>query len=103
MRIIQFRNAFIQIGIYLFVTVFVACCQKEHVPELPEKDFIDNGIIRLGVDLTLGGAITFLSDSKTKENLINNYDWGRQIQMSFYGGPNPFTPKAKSQILNGNF
>ena len=57
--------------------------------------YLDNGVIRLGVNLELGGAITYLSKSKSDTNLINSYDWGRQIQMSHYSGPVPFTPHGK--------
>ena len=57
--------------------------------------YLDNGVIRLGVNLELGGAITYLSKSKSDTNLINSYDWGRQIQMSQYSGPVPFTPHGK--------
>lgn len=57
--------------------------------------FLDNGQIRLGVDLSLGGAITYLADSKGGQNLINSFDWGRQVQMSFYSGPSPFEPGGK--------
>src|SRR5882672_4869269 len=39
--------------------------------------YLDNGVIRLGVNLELGGAITYLSTSKSRTNLINSYDWGR--------------------------
>jgi hypothetical protein len=56
--------------------------------------YIDNGQIRLGADLSLGGAITFLAHSDTGVNLINSHDWGRQIQMSFYSGPQPFVPEG---------
>ena len=45
--------------------------------------FIDNGQIRVGVDLSIGGAITHVSDLARGEDLINSHDWGRQIQMSF--------------------
>lgn len=54
--------------------------------------FLDNGQIRLGVDLARGGAVTFLADCRDGENRINNWDWGRQVQMSFYSGPVPFQP-----------
>ncbi len=57
--------------------------------------YLDNGVIRLGVNLELGGAITYLSISKSYTNLINSYDWGRQIQMSHYSGPVPFAPNGK--------
>ncbi len=57
--------------------------------------YLDNGHIRLGVNLDLGGAITYMSKSGTDVNLINSFDWGRQIQMSHYAGPIPFTPNGK--------
>jgi len=57
--------------------------------------YLDNGFIRLGVNLDLGGAITYISGSNSKTNLINSFDWGRQIQMSHYSGPVPFAPRGK--------
>jgi hypothetical protein len=64
--------------------------------DTPEMSYLDNGTIRLGVDLNLGGAITWLSKSKSDLNLINSWDWGRQVQMSFYSGPVPFMPGGKA-------
>jgi hypothetical protein len=61
----------------------------------PDMSYLDNGTIRLGVDLNLGGAITWLSKAKSDLNLINSWDWGRQVQMSYYSGPVPFTPNGK--------
>ena len=57
--------------------------------------YLDNGVIRFGVDLNLGGAITYLSRSGTEQNLVNSYDCGRQIQMSYYSGPVPFAVPGK--------
>ncbi len=57
--------------------------------------YLDNGKVKIGVDLHLGGAITYLEDKRYPGNMINNHDWGRQIQMSFYSGPVPFTPGGK--------
>jgi hypothetical protein len=54
--------------------------------------FLDNGVVRIGADLALGGAITWLSHRERPDNLINSYDLGRQIQMSHYSGPVPFQP-----------
>jgi len=63
---------------------------------LGEKmSYLDNGNIRLGINLELGGSITYLADAKKRINIINNHDLGRQIQMSFYSGPNPFKPNGK--------
>ncbi|MCY2931405.1 MAG: hypothetical protein NTV86_18335 [Planctomycetota bacterium] len=56
--------------------------------------YLDNGAVRLGVNLDLGGSITWLS-AAGGESLVNNHDWGRQIQMSFYSGPVPFAPHGK--------
>ncbi len=62
----------------------------------PEKiSWLDNGTIKIGINLDLGGAITYLSPSKSDLNMINSHDWGRQIQMSHYSGPIPFEPAGK--------
>lgn len=55
--------------------------------------YIENDCIRLGVNLGLGGAVTYLCEHGRK-NLINSFDWGRQVQMSFYGFPKPFRPEG---------
>ncbi|NQU49624.1 MAG: hypothetical protein HQ519_13320 [Planctomycetes bacterium] len=63
-------------------------------PAEEKLSFIENEQLRLGVNLAIGGSITFLS-SNGGPNMINSHDWGRQIQMSFYSGPNPFEPNGK--------
>lgn len=62
---------------------------------IARMSYLDNGTIRLGVDLNAGGAITYLSRSGTEENLVNSFDFGREIQMSYYSGPVPFAPDGK--------
>jgi hypothetical protein len=59
--------------------------------------YISNNRLRLGVDLSLGGAVTLLEDKQNgNTNMINSNDWGRQIQMSYYSGPNPYIgPKGE--------
>ena len=52
--------------------------------------FLDNGEVRIGMDLALGGAVTFISSKDHPANIINSADLGRQIQMSHYSGPWPF-------------
>ncbi len=60
---------------------------------VPRMSYIENQRLRLGVDLNLGGAITYLAPTTNRElNLINSHDWGRQVQLSFYSGPTPFKP-----------
>lgn len=57
--------------------------------------FLDNGQVRIGMDLSLGGAVTFISSKDHPGNIINSADLGRQIQMSHYSGPWPFAPGGK--------
>jgi len=55
--------------------------------------FIDNGIIKLGVDTNRGGAIGYLSLSKDNSSYTNTHDFGRLVQGSFYSGPVPYDPQ----------
>jgi hypothetical protein len=76
----------------LFLAVCVAAqAQTKPRPGAPEARmaWLDNGVVKLGCDLGFGGAITWFSLSQGP-NLVNNFDAGRQIQMSFYSGPAPF-------------
>lgn len=54
---------------------------------------LDNGVIKIGVNTNnYGGSITYLSLSGSTNNLINNYDLGRQVQQSYFAGPTNFLP-----------
>lgn len=55
--------------------------------------FIENEFLRIGANISLGGALTYLAE-KGKKNLINSHDWGRQVQMSFYAHPVPYKPEG---------
>lgn len=57
--------------------------------------YLDNGEVRIGMDLSLGGAVTFIATKDRPGNLINSADLGRQIQMSHYSGPWPFVAEGK--------
>ena len=58
---------------------------------------LDNGTIKVSVDTSYGGAITYLSQSDSSKNLINDYDHGRQVQQSYYSGPSNFLPAGAIQ------
>lgn len=58
---------------------------------------LDNGIVRVGLDLSRGGAITHLSRGDGP-NRVNNHDLGRQIQMSYYSGPIPYEPGGRKPM-----
>jgi hypothetical protein len=84
----------------LCLVLFVAAMNRYHVcaAETPTFDFgnepmryLENDRLKVGIDLSIGGAVTFLTDRENGgENMINSAEWGRQIQLSFYSGPRPF-------------
>jgi hypothetical protein len=80
------------VAVCLIPSLAHAIPPKAHTPRM---SYLDNGVIRLGVDLNVGGAVTYLSKSGDDLNVINSWDWGRQVQMSYYAGPVPFTPNGK--------
>ena len=63
-------------------------------PPVENRTYLDNGRVRVGCDLSLGGAITFLS-AAGRPNMVNSWDLGRQIQMSYYSGPAPLIVAGK--------
>ncbi len=61
---------------------------------LAQVSYLDDGTVRLGVDLSAGGSITFLQDHTDGRNLVNDHDLGRQIQESYYAGPQDYDPNG---------
>lgn len=49
--------------------------------------YLDNGVLRIGVDRSRGAAIGYLALVGRSENLLNHFDEGRFIQQSYYGDP----------------
>jgi hypothetical protein len=47
---------------------------------------LDNGTIKVGIDLNAGGSISYLSQSGSSYNLVNHHDKGRYVQQSYYAG-----------------
>ncbi len=48
--------------------------------------YLENGILRIGFDLSMGAALSFLATHPTFDtNLINNWDTARLVQQSYYG------------------
>ena len=81
--------------LFVFVAVLTTTAAPTQLPE-PRMVYLENDQVRIGMDLALGGAVTFLSSKERPGNLINSADLGRQIQMSHYSGPWPFeTPDKK--------
>lgn len=63
-----------------------SACSISTDDESSGLESIDNGSIKLKVDLTRGGAICYLSLSENDRNLVNIFDEGRYIQQSYYSG-----------------
>ncbi len=64
-------------------------------PAPANRIFIENRKIRLGIDLRMGGAIVYLAEMGG-QNIVNNHDYGRQIQSGLYGGPIPYSVNGKN-------
>ncbi|WP_309715146.1 hypothetical protein [Armatimonas sp.] len=67
---------------------FNALKDSEPAGELPKPEkwaYLDNGKIRVGVKVSSGAAIGWLSLSKSERNLLNHWDHGRLVQQSYYG------------------
>lgn len=55
-------------------------------PVIPPKEkFLENGKLKIGVDLSSGGSIFWFSEFPANRNLMNHADRGRFIQQSYYG------------------
>jgi uncharacterized repeat protein (TIGR01451 family) len=65
--------------------------------------YLDNGVIRLGVDLDKGGTITYLAASgPAGVNVVNNHDLGREVQPLFTSGPNGSWNALSAGDFSGN-
>ena len=74
----------------VLILAILGLCQ----PMPGQVSYLDNGNIKIGVDLGMGGSITYLSQSNSTYNVVNSADLGREIQQSFYSGPYPYDPNG---------
>ena len=77
--------------------VFYHSTHNAGVSLLKAQDFLefDNDTIHLKLDLTRGGAISYISKSGTNRSIVNIHDEGRYIQQSYYAG------KSLNRIADG--
>lgn len=59
-------------------------------PRDEKMDYLDNGLVKIGVALDRGGSIGYFADVKKGDNVVNVHDFGRWIGQSYYAGPRPF-------------
>ena len=62
----------------------------------PNELSLDNGVLTLKLDLTRGGAISYISRSGSSRNVVNIADEGRYVQQSYYAGK-PQNRQAEGQ------
>ena len=65
---------------------FKLSAQKTVNPINASELITDNGVLKVILDLTRGGAISYVSLSGRNRNLVNIHDEGRYIQQSYYAG-----------------
>ena len=74
------------VRIFLLLVLFATNSIAESESKVKDKTaFIDNGKVRLGVNMSAGGSIFYFGRSGKDENLLNHFDRGRFIQQSYYG------------------
>ena len=83
----------------IFCALVVALCGIQVATAEDSFTYIDNGVVRLGIEMGRGGAIGYFSASGSKTNIVNCHDMGREIQLSFYAGPNFYNPDGKCDKL----
>jgi hypothetical protein len=68
------------------VCIFFLLAFSLQAGPMPVPEFIDNGVIRFGIDRSAGGSIFHFGPSgEGSPNLLNHFDKGRFIQQSYYG------------------
>ena len=74
-------------------SLVLGCLLLEAAAAAPEEGvaektrFLENGKVKIGVDLGSGGSVFWFSELPDGKNLLNHADRGRFIQQSYYGKP----------------
>lgn len=68
--------------------LFLLCviCSMTSMGQSPNTIVLNNGVIKIKLDLNSGGAISYLSAANSNYNVVNVHDKGRYIQQSYYTG-----------------
>ena len=86
------KGSFSVLGVLSFTCTCIGRAASEEAS--PDRfEFIDNGLLRVGVDATRGGVIGYLAPSDNSvANVINIHDMGREVQLAFYAEPAFYNP-----------
>jgi hypothetical protein len=78
------------ISLLIIILVFSFHCYSQqstmNQSNTPNELVADNGVLTLKLDLTRGGAISYLALSGSNRSVVNIADEGRYIQQSYYAG-----------------
>ncbi len=73
-------------AILTFLCAASVSLAESPIPKPAESwSYLENGLLRIGVDQSRGAGIGFLALSEDNRNLLNHHDTGRFIQQSYYG------------------
>ncbi len=72
------------VGRIFFTLLSLACA----LPAQEHWIYLDNGSVRLGVNMDAGGSVGWFSHAHSSANLLNAFDHGRYVQQSYYGDAN---------------
>ncbi len=70
----------------LFILLIIEVFSLSRLNAQTTELIADNGVLKVKLDLTRGGAISYISLSGSNLNLVNIHDNGRYIQQSYYAG-----------------
>ncbi len=88
-------------GTTLVLTAIGMAAAGMAAPAKPDGwEYLDNGIVRIGVDRSRGACIGFFGESKTQRNLLNHFDEGRFVQQSYYGQADGSDWNGKPWVYN---
>ena len=68
-----------------FAALTAILCLPGFLEAQEQWTFLDNGDIRLGVNMSAGACVGWFSHSRSTKNLLNSTDEGRYLQQSYYG------------------
>lgn len=69
-------------------TALLLVASLEAKPQRPKPDLlhIENQVVKIGIDRSMGASVTWLSWKDNPDNAINIHDPGRLLQQSYYAG-----------------
>ncbi|MBC2596246.1 hypothetical protein H5P28_18410 [Ruficoccus amylovorans] len=70
---------------FLCLLTFASLAGLLPATALARESYLRNSQLRIGVDLDMGGGISYFSEARSRTNLLNTFDEGRLIQQSYYG------------------